>query len=76
MDRLTYRYVTKVVSFNSVKWNQIQCLLNTKGIYWFLTDPYKGEQIAVMVSKYDEQQFNEIVNTMFDANFYGKELTH
>ena len=74
MKRLTYRYVTKVVDFGGELWQRIESDLKAKGIYWFLTDPYKGETVAIMVYKYHEERFLEIVNDQWDAEFYGREL--
>lgn len=75
MDRLTYRYITDKVEFGSPTWRLIDSDLKAAGVYWFLTDPYRLEAIAVMVNRYDEEKFLEIVNERYDANFYGRELT-
>lgn len=75
MRRCTFRYATKSVDFGSPTWQQIECLLKAYGIYWFLTDPYNSETMAIMVAQWDEQKFLDIVNTKCNANFYGRELT-
>lgn len=74
MNRQTYRYVTKFVDFGSPKWQCIEKDLKEAGIYWFLTDPYRCESIAVMVSRYHEQQFLHVVNKIHDGEFYSREI--
>lgn len=74
MTRLTYRYSTEKVGFGSPTWKCVERDLNNAGVYWFLTDPYDLETIAVMVSLYAAQEFCEIVNEEHEAEFTNCEL--
>ena len=74
MRRQTYRYSTKKVCFGSPTWKCIVQDLNNADVYWFLTNPYDLETIAVMVSWYDTPMFVGIVNKEHEAEFREAEL--
>jgi hypothetical protein len=75
MEIQTFRLITKSCDFGSPTWNVLSKRLANNNVYYFLTDPYDDEKIAVKVFRKHIKLFLEIVNEGgFNAKFKRREL--